>query len=75
MQGRVRQPAKKKAQQLLSALLLSKDEIRTRLAQASDPAYWRALYPRIFSSGKVFPGSRSSAPRRVLAGALRPRPG
>lgn len=45
MQGRVRQPIQKRAQQLLSGLSLSKDEIRTRLEQASNPAYWRALYP------------------------------
>jgi hypothetical protein len=45
MTVRVRPPAQKKAQLLLSGLSLTKNEIRSRLAQASDPAYWRALYP------------------------------
>jgi len=45
MTVRGRQPANKKAQQLLSGLSLSQNEIQTRLEQASDPAYWRALYP------------------------------
>jgi hypothetical protein len=38
-------PAQKKVRQLLAGLSLSKDEIRSRLEQASDPAYWQALYP------------------------------
>ena len=45
MTVRVRQPPRKKVQQLLAGLSLSRDEVRTRLEQASDPAYWRALYP------------------------------
>ena len=45
MTARVRQPPHKKAQQLLSGLSLPREEIQTRLEQASDPAYWRALYP------------------------------
>ncbi|HZC47403.1 MAG TPA: phytanoyl-CoA dioxygenase family protein [Candidatus Acidoferrum sp.] len=50
MTVRARQPAQKKAQQLLSGLSLSKDEVRSRLEQATDAHYWRALYPR-FSVG------------------------
>ena len=50
MTVRVRQPARKPVQknvrQLLAGLSLSKDEIRTRIEQASDPAYWQSLYPR-----------------------------
>lgn len=45
MTVRGRQPARKKVRQLLSGLSLSQDEIQTRLAQASDAGYWRALYP------------------------------
>src|ERR1700690_418688 len=54
MTVRGRQPARKPAQkpeqrkirQLLAGLSLSEDEIRTRIKQASDPAYWQSLYPR-----------------------------
>src|ERR1700735_2400940 len=49
MTVRVRQPARKperkKVAHRLPGFSLSKDEIRPRLEQASDPAYWQALYP------------------------------
>ena len=53
MTVRVRRPPQEKAQQLLSGLSFSKDELRTRLEQASDAAYWRALYPRFSLCAKA----------------------
>ncbi|HUY19301.1 MAG TPA: phytanoyl-CoA dioxygenase family protein [Candidatus Binataceae bacterium] len=42
---KVQSPARNKARQLLAGLSLSGDELRRRLEQAADPAYWQALYP------------------------------
>jgi Phytanoyl-CoA dioxygenase (PhyH) len=55
MTVKVRQSAQRKAQQLLSGLSLSRDEIRSLLEQASDPAYWRALYPPFSVCAKAPP--------------------
>ncbi|HEV2170012.1 MAG TPA: hypothetical protein VGR40_03640, partial [Candidatus Binatus sp.] len=49
-----RKSAHKKAQQLLSGLSLSKSEIQARLEQATNPSYWRTLYPS-FSVGDAPP--------------------
>jgi hypothetical protein len=53
MTVRIRRPAPKKAQQLLAALSLSKDEVHTRFEQASDAEYWRALYPAFSVTAKT----------------------
>ncbi|MGH7926054.1 MAG: phytanoyl-CoA dioxygenase family protein [Candidatus Binatus sp.] len=46
-----------KGQQLLSRLSLSTEEIRARLKQAADPAYWQALYPSFSVCAKAPPVS------------------
>jgi Phytanoyl-CoA dioxygenase (PhyH) len=55
MTVKVRQPAQNKVRQLLAGLSLSRHEIRSRLEQATDPAYWQALYPAFSVGVEVSP--------------------